>query len=111
MSDDGDESEYPYGIRLMTEAGPLPLEPKDDLTGLSIELNSPYDEKSGEPYFDVNVLESHDVPKLKLKFVERRGDEYLIEINATVAETITGKLETLSLVAWAKREKDHAYPT
>ena len=40
MSDDGDESEYPYGIRLMTEAGPLPLEPKDDLTGLSIELNS-----------------------------------------------------------------------
>ncbi|QDV47269.1 hypothetical protein Enr13x_71780 [Stieleria neptunia] len=111
VTDDRDEPEYPYGIRLMTEAGPLPLEPNDDLTGASIELNSPCDEDSGEPYFDVNVMESHDVLRLRLDVVERRGDDYLIKIIATVAETITGKQESLSLIAWAQREADHAYPT
>ncbi len=111
ITDDDDEPEYPYGIRLMTEAAPLPLKPQDDLTGASIELHSPYDVDSGEPYFDVNVMESHDVPELRLDFVERRDDKYLIRINATVAETITGNQESLSLLAWAQREVDHTYPT
>ena len=94
----------------MTEAAPLPLEPMDDLTGATVELDSPYDEEAGEPYFDVNVLEAHDVPRLKLHFIERRGNDYLIKINATVAETITGEQDPLSLLAWACRESDHAYP-
>ena len=111
ITDSKDKPEYPYGIRLMTEAGPLPLKPLDDLTGAFIELNSPYDEESGEAYFDVNVMEAHDVLKLRLDFVERRGDEYLVKVEATVAETVTGRQESLSLVAWARREADHAYPT
>lgn len=111
VSDTDDDPEYPYGIRLMTEAGPLPFDPKEDLTGTSIALDSPYDEVSGEPYFDLNVLEAHDVPKLRLNFVERRDDKYLIKIDATVDVTVTGKLESLTLLAWATRESDHAYPT
>jgi hypothetical protein len=111
LADNDEDPKYPYGIRLSTEAGSLPLEPRDDLTGAYVELNSPYDEESGEPYFDLNVMESHDIPKLRLDFAERRGNEYLIKIMATVAETVTGRLEPLSLLAWTRREADHAYPT
>lgn len=110
ITDDADAPKYPYGIRVLCEAAHLPLEPMDDLTGAMVELNSPYDEDSGEPYFDVNVMEAHDVPRLRLHFVEGRSDRYLIEINATVAETITGKQESLSMLAWARREADHVYP-
>lgn len=42
---------------------------------------------------------------------KRRGDGYLIKISATIAATVTGKPEPLSLIAWACREADHAYPT
>jgi hypothetical protein len=111
LTDDDEEPKYPYGIRLSTEAGSLQLEPRDDMTGTYVELNSPYDEESGEPYFDLNVMELHDIPKLLLDFVERCDNQYLIKIVATVAKTVTGRLEPLSLLAWTRREADHAYPT
>ena len=51
LIDNEDEQKYPYGIRLLAEAAPLPLERMDDFTGATIELNMPYDEDSGDPYF------------------------------------------------------------
>ncbi len=72
----------------MTETAPLPLQKSDELTGEIAQLDSPY----------VN-MEAHDVLSLRLKFLEQRNQEYLIEIQAMVDETITGKPEELSLLA------------
>ncbi|MHC4406442.1 MAG: hypothetical protein ACYTG0_42995 [Planctomycetota bacterium] len=95
----------------MAEAAPIPLENSDDLTGAEIHFKLPYDDGSGEPFFGLNVWEEHSLSDLTLKFVSREQDKYLISITATAADTITGKPEPVTLIAWATRQADHAYPT
>lgn len=110
-NDDGETSVFPYGAKLYTEASPLPLEPADDFTGIEIVLDSPYDEESGEPYFGLKLWEEHDVSRMRLHFVKKDGDRYLIEITATIADSVFGHEEQLNLRAWVKQLPDHAYPT
>lgn len=108
---DDPEEVFPYGAQLLAEAAPIPMENADDLTGVEIHLQLPYDDESGEPFFGLNVLEEHELSDLTLKFLSRERNMYLISISATAAETITGKPEPVTLNAWAIRQPDHAYPT
>lgn len=107
------EFQFDYGVRLLAEAAPLPLENADDLTGKELYVELPYYEATEEPYFGLTdfLHGEHDVSELTLRFLERRADQYLIQITATVAETLTGKPEPLELLAWATQQPNHAYPT
>jgi hypothetical protein len=104
-----DEAAFPYGAGLYTEAAPLPLAKAEDYTGIELLLPLPYDEESGEPFFGLNVLEEHEVSGVRLRFAERDGQRYRIEVTATVAKTVFGHPERLELSAWAEELPDHAY--
>jgi hypothetical protein len=43
-----------------------------------------------------------------LRFVEKRGHRYRIEITALVADTVFGRPEQLSLSAWTERLPDRS---
>lgn len=101
---------FPYGARLLTEAGPLPLARSADYTGMELHVPEPFDDASGEPFFGLNVAEEHEVSQLHLRFAERDGPRYRIEIVAQVAATVFGVPARLELNAWADEQADHAYP-
>lgn len=108
---DACEEMFPFGATLRAEAAPLPLDNMDDFTGVEISVPLPYDDESGEPFFGLMVGEEHEVSNLKLKFVERDGSRYLIEVEAEVASSVLGHPAALKLSAWAEQLPDHAYPT
>lgn len=108
INDDPQEPVFPYGARLYTEIAPLPLDPVDDFTGIVLDLPRPFDEDTGEPLFGLKVWEEHDVSNLMLRFVEKRGHRYRIEITALVADTVFGHPEQLSLSAWTERLPDRS---
>lgn len=110
LNDRSEEPVFPLGFRLFSEAAPLPLRKAPDYLGTVVEVASPFDEASGEPYLGLYVGEEHDVPELQLRFVERDGTRYRVEVAATVAETLTGRPERLVLSAWTEELPDHAYP-
>jgi hypothetical protein len=105
-----DVSVFCYGARLLTEAAPLPLGKAADYTGVELDLPGSFDEESGEPFFGLNVTEEHEVSDVRLRFAERAGSRYRIEIVATVAKSVLGQPEKLELSAWAEELPDHAYP-
>ena len=102
---------FPEGALLRTEAAPLPLRQTEDYTGVEVAAALAYDDESGEPFFGLMVGEEHEVSHLQLKFLERDGERYLIEINAQVTPTVFGHSATLKLRAWTQQLPDHAYPT
>ena len=59
--------------------------------------------------FGLNVLEERDVSDVRLRFVERDGNRYRIEVTAAVSKTVLGHPEHLELSAWADELPDHAY--
>ena len=81
-----------------------------DYTGVELVLPMSFDEKSGEPFFGLNVCEEHEVSDVRLKFVERDGGRYRIDITGVVAITVLGHPERFELSAWAEELPDHAYP-
>jgi hypothetical protein len=85
--------------RLYTESAPMPLEPRSDLTGVEIFLPEAYDEATDEPLFGLKVWEEHDVYAVHLGFLERDGDRYLVELTATVAESVFSHPVSLHLRA------------
>ena len=105
------EGIFPLGARLLTEAAPLPIVKADDYTGIDLEIPMPYDDETGEPYFGLNVGEEYEVSGLHLRFCERAGSSYRIEVTATVSEAVLGRPERLELSAWAEELPDHAYPS
>ena len=110
VNDSPEEPLFLYGARLLTEAAPMPLAKSNDYTGVELELPLSYDEESGEPLFGLQVMEEHPLSNVHLRFVERKGNRYRIEMSATVAETVLGQPEALQLSAWAEELPDHAYP-
>jgi hypothetical protein len=110
INDNAEESVFPYGARLLTEAAPLPLEKAEDYTGVELILPLPYDEESGEPFFGLNVGEEYEVSDVRLRFAQRDGGRYRIEIIATLSEAVLGRPERLELSAWTEERPDHAYP-
>jgi hypothetical protein len=105
------EGIFPLGARLLTEAAPLPFEKAQDYAGVDLQLPMSYDDETGEPFFGLNVGEEHEVSRLRLRFCERAGSRYRIEIAATISETVLGHPERLELSAWAVELPDHAYPS
>ena len=63
-----------------------------------------YDEVSGEPYFAVSVGESCEVSDAHLRFAERGGSRYRIELSGA---TVLGHPERFELSAWAEELPDH----
>jgi hypothetical protein len=72
------------GIRFYSESDPIPLAKADDLTGVALRLAEPFDSVSGEVYFTVYLGEHNDVSDLTLRFVERRGSRYRMQVSALV---------------------------
>ncbi len=104
---------FPDGrIGLYCEAAPLPMEKAADYSGIDMFLPGTYDEDSGEPYFKVWVCdEGYDVSDVTLRFTERAGSRYRIELLGKVPSSVLGQEERFELSAWADEEPDHAYST
>jgi hypothetical protein len=109
-----DDPEMPMflhgGIGLFTEAAPLPLARAADYTGVVLDLPGCYDKATGEPYFSVDVGESYEVSDVLLRFAERDGARYRIEMSGTISASVLGHPERFEVSAWADEHADHAYP-
>lgn len=97
-------------VEVFTEAAPLPLAKSDDYTGVEFDLPGDYDEATGEPYFAIDVGESCETSEVHLRFAERDGSRYLIEMSGIASRSILGYPERFELSAWAEELPDHAYP-
>lgn len=109
-ADDTCDDMFPYDAVVRTEAAPLPLTKSGDYTGVEVSVPLPYDEDSGEPFFSLMVGEEHELSSLTLRFLQRDGDRYLIELEAEVAPTVLEHSAPLTLSAWTEEQPDHAYP-
>jgi len=110
VNDDPDESMFPDDrIGVYAEAAPLPFAKAADYTGVELDLPGYYDEATGEPYFAVYVGESYEVSDVRLRFVERDGDRYRIEMSGVVSAAVLGHPERFELSAWADELPDHSY--
>jgi hypothetical protein len=98
------------GVGVYAEAAPLPLAKADDYTGVELDLPGDYDEATGEPYFAIDVGESYNASDVRLKFVERDGNRYLIELTGIAPSLLFGRPQSFELKAWAEEQPDHAYP-
>ena len=96
-------------IGIYCQAAPLPLAKADDYTGTELDLPGYYDEATGEPFFAVDVGESYELADVRLRFAERDGGRYRIEMSGTVPATVTGRTERFELSAWADELPDHSY--
>jgi hypothetical protein len=109
LNDDAENPVFPYGFKLLAEAAPIPLAKAADYSGVVISLPLSFDAESGEPLFGLNVWEEHEVSDVTLRFAERAGNRYRIEITGTVADTVFGEPAPLELCAWAEELPDHSY--
>lgn len=110
INDDPEAPAFPFGrIGVYCEAAPLPFAKAADYTGLEVDLPGDGDEATGEPFFAVDIGESFEVSDAKLRFAERDGGRYLIELSGTVSASVLGHPERFELSAWADELPDHAY--
>jgi hypothetical protein len=106
-----DETErflFANGVRFYAEGEPIPLPDADDLTGVEVFIEEPYDPESGEVYFILYVVEHGDVSQVRLQFLERRGPDYRIRISALAHDVFEKPLE-LSFETWITRQPDGRY--
>jgi hypothetical protein len=96
-------------IGVYCEAAPLPFAKAADYTGVDLDVPGSYDEATGEPYFAVYAGESHEVSDVRLRFAERNGGRYRIEMSGTASASLLGRPERLELSAWADELPDHSY--
>ncbi len=111
INDDPDEPFFSLdGIVVYCDAAPLPLAKAADYTGIEIDLPGLYDEATGEPYFAIDLGESYEVSDATLRFAERDGGRYRIELSGVVSSSVFGSPAEFELSAWAEELPDHAYP-
>lgn len=85
VEEPADESEkdlFANGVRFYAEGDPIPLPDVEDFTGIKLFLKEPFDAESGEVYFTLYVCEHEDVSDVDLRFIERRGSEYRMQVSA-----------------------------
>jgi hypothetical protein len=80
---EGDSSDFPNGATLYAEDEPVPLPAVEDFTGLDFFLKEPY-RRGGEVYFTFNAWEARDVSDVRIRFLERDGNRYRVELRALV---------------------------
>ncbi|MFO0956439.1 MAG: hypothetical protein U0800_03105 [Isosphaeraceae bacterium] len=111
LNDNPEEPIFLHGaVNLYAEAAPLPLTKADDYTGVELELAGDYDEPTGEPYFAIDAGESYETSDVRMRFVERDGSRYLVEMHGLVPGSLFGHPDSFELRAWAQEQPDHAYP-
>ena len=98
------------GVVIYAEAAPLPLTKADDYSGVELDLPGYFDEATGEPYFAIDVGESYEASDVRLRFVERDGNRYLIEMSGLAPSSLCGEEVGFELKAWVQEQPDHAYP-
>jgi hypothetical protein len=96
-------------IGLYCEAAPLPLAKASDYTGVAVDLPGDCDDATGEPFFAVDIGESYNVSDVRLRFADRDGGRYRIEISGTIPAPVFGKTVKFELSAWADELPDHSY--
>lgn len=96
-------------VGLYCEAAPLPFAKAADYTGVELYLPGYYDPESGEPFFALDVGESYEVSDVHLRFEERNGSRYRIEVSGTVSESVFGHSVHFTLSAWADEQPDHSH--
>ena len=97
-------------IGLYCEAAPLPLAKAADYTGEELDLPGSGDEATGEPYFAIDLGESYEVSDVRLRFAERDGRRYRVELSGVASPSVFGHPAEIELSAWAEELPDHAYP-
>lgn len=99
---------FANGVRFYAEGDPIPLPNVDDLTGVELFIKEPFDPKTGDVYFTLYVREHGDVSDVRLKFVERRGTQYLLHLSA-LAHHIFEAPAPLAIQTWITRHPPHNY--
>jgi hypothetical protein len=108
-----DETErflFANGVRFYAEGDPIPLPDADDLTGTEVFIEEPFDPESGEVYFTLYVCEHRDVSHVRLRFLERRGPQYRIQVSA-LAHNIFEEPAELAFETWITRQPAGQYRT
>jgi len=93
------------GMRFYAEADPIPLENREDLTGVELKLAEPHDPESGEVYFTVYLGEHNDVSDLTMRFVERLGRRYRVTVSALV-HSVFEEPARFEIDTWIDRKPD-----
>jgi hypothetical protein len=96
-------------IGVYCEAAPLPFDKAADYTGIDLLLPGDGVEGTDEPHFAIDVGESYNASDVRLRFVERDGSRYRIELSGIAPADIFRRPEPFQLNAWAKELPDHAY--
>jgi hypothetical protein len=96
------------GVRFYAEGDPIPLADKADLTGVEVFIKEPFDPDSGEVYFTLYVSEHGNVSHVRLRFVERRGSQYRIQVSA-LAHDLFDEPTELEFDTWITKEPPKRY--
>jgi hypothetical protein len=111
VEEPSDESEgflFANGVRFYAEGDPIPLPDADDLTGIEVYIEEPFDPDSGEVYFTLYVGEHQDVSHVRLRFLERRGSQYRIQVSA-LAHNVFEEPAELAFECWISRQPSARY--
>ena len=90
--DDETWGQFPYPVQLTTEQEPIPLPEADDLTGVDFSLKEP-SRPGGGDYFLFTPIDSHPVSDVRIRFLERQGARYRIELTGKWHEQLTEPTE------------------
>jgi hypothetical protein len=101
----GDTERFMFanGVRFYAEGAPIPLSDVEDLTGTEVFIEEPFDPVSGEVYFTLYVCEHEDVSHVRLRFVERRGDQYWLLVSA-LGHNVFEQPAELTIDTWITRQ-------
>jgi len=102
-ADEGEQLLFARGVRFYAEGDPIPLPNMDDLTGTDLFIEEPFDPESGEVYFNHYVCEHQHVSRVRLRVLERRGEEYRITVSA-LAHNLFAKPAELAFETWITQQ-------
>jgi hypothetical protein len=99
---------FARGVRFYAEGDPIPLLDVEDFTGVEVFIKEPFDPDSGEVHFTLYVCEHGDVSDVTLRFLERRGTEYRIQVSA-LAHNVFEIPTPLQFETWITQLPAHQY--
>lgn len=107
-ADDTERFMFANGVRFYAEGDPIPLPDAEDLTGVDLFTEEPFDPASGEVYFTLYVCEHEEVSRVRLQFVERRGEQYRLRVSALAHNLFEEPVE-LEIDTWITRQPARRY--
>lgn len=107
-ADEAERYLFANGVRFYSEGDPIPLQDREDLTGVELYIEEPFDPDSGEVHFTVYVGEHQDVSHARLRFLERRDSQYHLQASALVHHIFEQPAE-LAFECWITRQPSARY--